>query len=137
MEEQNKTDDTKSLGIGKIFLGSIQVLLQQCDNCRRTGDYSGWRNNEDCIVGKFSGRIIPEEDAKLKNHTINMNKKFLEHSIRQAKGIKHNKGFASKRTIIAGKNLATELSEYQKTIIKILDRLDWLIPREKIRKRPQ
>lgn len=131
---EDKKEDTKSLGIGKIFLGSIQNLLQQSDYCRKMGDYSGWRSNQDCVVAKFSGRTTPEEDNKILNHIVDLNDLSLAYAIRC---MKDKKKSPHKQTIIVKKKYANALSEYQKTVIKILDRLDWLIPNERRERRPQ
>ena len=135
-EEEDKREDTKKLGIGKVFLMRIQQLLYDANNCTNYGDYNGWRSNLDCIFRKCSGRLTTEEKTISLDVIKKVDSLTIYHSIRLAKDSKGTKG-SHKKTINVGKELTTALSEYEMLIIKILDRLNWLIPAEKKTRKPQ
>ncbi len=133
---EDKKEDTKKLGIGKVFLMGIQQLLYDSNNCSKCGDSNGWRGNLDCIFRKFSGRLTPDEESISTSIIIKVNSLTTHHTIRLIKDENVNKG-THKKTIKLGKELTAALSEYEMFIIKTLDRLDWLIPAEKKPKKPQ
>ena len=135
-EEQRKKEDTKKLGIGKVFLMRIQQLLYDANNCSKYGDYNGWRLNLDCIFRKCAGRLTKDEESISTNIITKVNRLTTQYSIRLIKDENTKKG-THKKTIKVSKELTIALSKYEMFIIKILDRLDWLIPAEKKPRKPQ
>ncbi len=135
-DNEEKQEDTNKLGIGKVFLMEIQQLLRNANTSATYGEYNNWRSNLDCIFRKFSGRLTPNEDAIATSAIEEIDLLGSQHTIRLIKDANRNKG-PHKKTIRVGKELTTSLSKYEMIIIKILDRLNWLIPEKKKPKRPQ
>ena len=131
-----KKGDTKKFGIGKVFLMGIQQLLYDANTCAKQGDCNGWRLNLDCIFRKCAGRLTEDEEIISTNIITEVNRLTTQYSIRLIKDENTKKG-THKKTIRVSKELTIALSKYEMFIIKILDRLDWLIPAEKKTKKPQ
>jgi len=133
----DKEEDLKKYGMGKIFLQSIQTLLLKANYCATISDYSGWKNNLDCIIRKCAGRFSKEELKEFPTISNHLESVSLKHTLSVNKDIKGISLQASKRTIVLGKQHGMMIAKYEIFIVKVLDRLNWLVPSEKIKRKPQ
>ena len=136
MDEEEKEEDTKKLGIGKVFLMDIQQLLRNANSSANYGDYGGWRSHLDCVFRKCAGRLTSNEEGISGSIITEVDLITTIHSVRLIKDEKRKRGY-SKKTVKIGKELTAVLAKYEMFIIKILDRLNWLVPAEKKPKKPQ
>ncbi len=127
--------DTKEFGVGKAFLMSIQESLHNANSCFINGYYQGWRSHLDCIYRKISSKTNKEETKAVETVLSNVDTLGTKHAIQSQKDGKS--GNVSKKTIIIGRDFVASLAEYEQLIIKVLDRLGWLIPKDKEKKRPR
>ena len=134
---QPTEEDTKKYGIGKVFLMQIQSLLQNVNSCSVQGNYTQLRIYLDSIFTKCYGRVDKDEKEEYQKIIDSVDKRGNLYAKRLNRDEKSISGNMSKKTLSTGKIYATTLSDYEKFIIKILDRLGWLIPHEKKPKKPQ
>ena len=135
MANPEEEEDPKKWGMGKVFLQSIQTLLLKANYAVSIGDFFGWRNHLDCIIRKCLGRFSPEEQEYYNNISERLETISLNHMMSKNRDSRQQHVTTSKRTMILAKEHGSILSEYEIFIIKVLDRLNWLVPSEK-RKRP-
>lgn len=118
--ETNKEEDS-IMNVGKDFLRSIQRDLNEATAATKNGDYQSKRVALDCVNAKCSNRQTKEEEIMLKVINISLN------TISGMYNKKVNKG---RNPALIGQSFANILDEYEKAIIRVLDRIKWLVPHE-------
>jgi len=130
-DEMENKDEDSIMNVGRDFLKSIQNDLNEGNRSAKSGDYSAWRSALDCINRKITRRQDAEEEKNIRRIII-----ILDNvSAMYYKKLNRRNGI-SKRTSSLGQEVANLMAEYEKALIGVLDRINWLVPYEKEMRRP-
>ncbi len=122
------------MNIAKKFLDSIQANLNQANNFFVTKNYPAWHSVLDCLYRKCLGRMIKDEVDKIMKIRNGIGFFLLKYNLRTAKIKKNNSKInpeGNKEVIGYKSNYINHLSLYEEELIKVLDRIGWLVPTNK------
>jgi hypothetical protein len=124
--QTDTTERESAFNIALRFLESLQLNLNQANYFARIGDLDSWRVELDCIYRKSYSRQTKDEQDNMKTIKEEVESAYVAYSRKRNK-----KSDLNKNVIALKRRYTSTLSKYEMELIKIIDRIGWLVPTKK------
>lgn len=130
-EEEEDKNKSSVFNMAIVFLEGIQLNIKEANFFSRTADYNGWHNTLDCIYNK----CYPRMNKKEKQFLENIKNKIYDSSIEFNQKKQYVENNDNPEAVYSLNRIGSKygglLSQFERELMVVLDRIGWLVPTKK------